>query len=76
MAAIPYRSAIEDSTFSPEIKAKVAAWHVRGAELIAQLDALLSRRQGMDVNFERDLLGFYRIFIQYIWFICYVLRFS
>ena len=53
MAAFPYRSAIEDSTFSPEIKAKVAAWHVRGAELIAQLDALLSRRQGVDVNFER-----------------------
>jgi hypothetical protein len=53
MAALPYRSAIEDSTFSPEIKAKVAAWHVRGAELIAQLDALLSRRQGVDVNFER-----------------------
>ena len=51
--ATVYRSAIEDSTFSPEIKAKVAAWHVRGAELIAQLDALLSRRQGVDVNFER-----------------------
>ena len=52
--ATEWRSAIADSSFSPEVKAKCQLWHQRGADLLAQMDALLlRRRQGVEGNFER-----------------------
>jgi len=48
-----YRSAIEDTSFSPEVKAKCMHWHQRGADLLATMDRLLQRRQGTTAHFER-----------------------
>ena len=40
-----YRSAIEDSSFSPEVKAKVNEWHGKAASMLDALDAMLARRK-------------------------------
>ena len=43
-----YISAIEGSSFSPEVKAAVAGWHRRGADLLDSMDAMLRRRRQQD----------------------------
>ena len=40
-----FRTAIDDTTFSPEVKAKVADWHRRSHDLLSDLDAMLTRRR-------------------------------
>ena len=41
-------TAIDGTSFSPEVKAKCRDWHRRGAELIASLDELLERRKATE----------------------------
>jgi hypothetical protein len=40
-----YRTAIDDTSFSPEVKAKVADWHRRSDDLLSSLDDMLARRR-------------------------------
>ena len=39
------RTAIDDTSFSPEVKAKVRGWHIRSDNLLSDLDAMLARRR-------------------------------
>lgn len=40
-----FRTAIDDTSFSPEVKAKVQDWHRRSNDLLCQLDEMLLRRR-------------------------------
>ena len=47
------RTAIDDTSFSPEVKAKVRGWHIRSDNLLADLDAMLAlRRRAIDPGIE------------------------
>ena len=43
-----FRTAIDDTSFSSEVKAKVANWHQRSHDLLSQLDAMLNRQRQTD----------------------------
>ena len=47
------RTAIDDTSFSPEVKAKVRGWHIRSDNLLADLDAMIAlRRRAVDPGIE------------------------
>ena len=44
-SAPTFKTAIDDTSFSPEVKAKVADWHRRSHDLLSSLDEMLNRRR-------------------------------
>lgn len=49
-----YTSAIESTSFSPEVKAAVAGWHERSADLLERMDLALQRRSQQVKNHLRE----------------------